>query len=288
MADKEKKSGCLSTIFKAFAVVILISVIAALLEKSPETAPDKSTSQTDESATTKPSTAIGAPSNAATPSKPPTTGKVPSQPQKPPVPIFDISKVADNELPKQVTLKASESFSIPASSGTVTVPGGSRVELLRRSGEILTLRFLSGQRQLHYAKTNFADQVQIERAQRIQMEQARKEQLARAQRMESEAMAAKAAAESARLKAEVGEKPINSPWDGGVLEVERYLKARLKDPKSTEYIEWSPVTLMTFKDGKAWAVRVKYRSKNSFRGYVIEEAVAIIRHGEVVEFLQTK
>lgn len=64
----------------------------------------------------------------------------------------------------------------------------------------------------------------------------------------------------------------------------KYLKGHLKDPKSTEYIEWSPVKLIDVKGSRAWAVRVKYRSKNSFGGYVIDEAIAVIQHGQVISF----
>jgi len=59
----------------------------------------------------------------------------------------------------------------------------------------------------------------------------------------------------------------NSEWDGSVRQVESWLKANLKDPKSLEFIEWSPVTKKA--DG-GYFVRVKYRAKNSFGGYVVE------------------
>ena len=100
--------------------------------------------------------------------------------------------------------------------------------------------------------------------------------------------AALQAQEAAKLKAEIGDKPTSSAWDASVREVDKYLKANLKDPKSTEYIEWSPVTLMETKGGKAWAVRVKYRSKNSFGGFAVEEGIAFIRNGNVVEWRPLK
>jgi len=43
----------------------------------------------------------------------------------------------------------------------------------------------------------------------------------------------------------------------------------LKDPKSVEYIEWSKV-VETY-DG--YKVRCKYRAKNSFGGYVVENKI---------------
>lgn len=61
----------------------------------------------------------------------------------------------------------------------------------------------------------------------------------------------------------------NSPWDGSVRQVERWLKNNLKDPDSFQAIEWSPVT----KTSNGFMVRCKYRAKNSFGGYVVEERV---------------
>ncbi len=59
----------------------------------------------------------------------------------------------------------------------------------------------------------------------------------------------------------------NSPWDGSVYEVKSWLKKNVKDPDSLEFIEWSPVSKT--KDG-GFTVRAKFRAKNSFGGYVIE------------------
>lgn len=62
----------------------------------------------------------------------------------------------------------------------------------------------------------------------------------------------------------------NSSWDGSVRQVELYLKANLKDPDSYQSIEWSRV-VKTDKGG--FFVRHKYRAKNSFGGFVIEEKI---------------
>jgi hypothetical protein len=59
----------------------------------------------------------------------------------------------------------------------------------------------------------------------------------------------------------------NSSWDGSVYQVESWLKDNVKDPDSLEFIEWSPVSKT--KDG-GFMVRAKFRAKNSFGGYVIE------------------
>ena len=61
----------------------------------------------------------------------------------------------------------------------------------------------------------------------------------------------------------------NSSWDGSVSQVKSYLKSNLKDPKSYEGIEWSKVS----KTSDGYMVRHKYRAKNSFGGYVVENQV---------------
>lgn len=60
---------------------------------------------------------------------------------------------------------------------------------------------------------------------------------------------------------------VNSPWDGSVWQVERYLERNLKDPDSFEAIDWFPVV----KSDGAYLVRCRYRAKNSFGGFVIED-----------------
>jgi hypothetical protein len=64
----------------------------------------------------------------------------------------------------------------------------------------------------------------------------------------------------------------NSEWDGSVRQVERYLKATLKDPGSYEAVDWSPVATLPapLGDGSFYVVRHKFRAKNSFGGYVVE------------------
>ena len=61
-------------------------------------------------------------------------------------------------------------------------------------------------------------------------------------------------------------KPSVSGWDGVCYCVKDYLKENLKDPKSLKIINCSVVQC---KDGEYYQ-RVKYRAKNSFGGYVIE------------------
>jgi hypothetical protein len=66
---------------------------------------------------------------------------------------------------------------------------------------------------------------------------------------------------------------VNNAWNSGVQQVTDYLKRNLKDPKSLDVIEWSPVEKRS--DG-GYQVRCKYRAKNSFGGYVISNQVFIM------------
>ena len=74
-------------------------------------------------------------------------------------------------------------------------------------------------------------------------------------------------------------KVSNSSWDGSVLPVKEYLKKVLKDPKSIEYIEWFPV--QETQDGN-YKVRVKYRAKNSFGGYVLNDQLFFLNSEGIV------
>lgn len=88
----------------------------------------------------------------------------------------------------------------------------------------------------------------------------------------------------ARVEKEAGPQPEYSAWDGSVAEVKTYLNEHLRDPKSVEYIQWYPPVLEDTAQGYRWYLKVKYRSKNAFGGYVIETGVAYIRHNAVVGF----
>ena len=90
--------------------------------------------------------------------------------------------------------------------------------------------------------------------------------------------------EKENIISDIGEKPENSSWDGSVRPVKEYLKERLRDPDSVEYMEWSPVHLAYLNGEPVWRVRGKYRAKNAFGGYVIEEKLFYMRHSQVVAF----
>ena len=72
----------------------------------------------------------------------------------------------------------------------------------------------------------------------------------------------------------------NSEWDASVSQVKKWLKANLKDPGSLEFIEWSPVSK---RDGGGFMVRVKYRAKNSFGGYVVNNKVFFLNSAGTVK-----
>ena len=76
---------------------------------------------------------------------------------------------------------------------------------------------------------------------------------------------------------------VNSPWDGSVWQVERYLERNLKDPDSFEAIEWGKVVKTT----SGYQVRCLYRAKNSLGGYVVENMLVDLDHsGRVTGFMK--
>ena len=228
-----------------------------------------------------PSTGVAgsqAPLSSSTKSIPPTS-PAPSTP-----PPIDISTVTASEAPKKVALKSGEAFSVANGTGQITAPAGSVVDVVARSGDTLRLSFLGGSKDIHYSKTSFAAEVQAARERAAQIARAAKERAEEARKVQEDAERAKEIVQKVKTKLEAGEKPMQSSFDESVNEVKRYLSANLKDPKSTEYIAWSPVTLVDVKGIYGWEVTVKYRSKNSFGGYVIEQKTAIIQHGKVVAF----
>jgi hypothetical protein len=78
----------------------------------------------------------------------------------------------------------------------------------------------------------------------------------------------------------------NDPYDASVKQVKAWFAANLKDPKSLEVIEWGKVVKYEIKYGLdksiedgSFKVRVKYRAKNSFGGFGVEEKVFSIDRG---------
>lgn len=109
-----------------------------------------------------------------------------------------------------------------------------------------------------------------------------KAELERVQKQIAEREAAEKAKEEA-IAAERGPRPENSEWDAAVKEVTAFLRKNLKDPDSIQYDEWSPVSALELNGKHYWAVRVRYRAKNSFGGYVLSNQVFLIQHGRIVD-----
>lgn len=82
-----------------------------------------------------------------------------------------------------------------------------------------------------------------------------------------------------------GEVVYNNNWDHGVWQVRSYLRENLKDPQSYDGIEWSDVIKA---ENGTYMVRHKYRAKNSFGGYVVEEKIFVLsKDGEVMAVLDS-
>lgn len=75
----------------------------------------------------------------------------------------------------------------------------------------------------------------------------------------------------------------NSYLDASVSQVKRYLKDNLLDPDSYESIEWSAVNEMSGNGDYKYWVRHKYRARNTYGGYVIENKIFYIdSNGKVI------
>lgn len=72
---------------------------------------------------------------------------------------------------------------------------------------------------------------------------------------------------------------VNSEWDASVYQVKNYLKENLKDPDSYQSIEWSKVVKNS--DG-TFVVRHKFRAKNGFGGYGIENKIFKLNSSGIV------
>lgn len=79
-----------------------------------------------------------------------------------------------------------------------------------------------------------------------------------------------------------GPRPTPSAWDTVCPEVNAYLKATLKDYDSLKIVNGSDV--VTY-GTDAWCQRLKYRARNSFGGYVLEEKLFVLKNREVINVL---
>ena len=104
-------------------------------------------------------------------------------------------------------------------------------------------------------------------------------EIARRRKLEERArLAAEKVAQERAEVAKRGAKPVPSWWDGVTPEVNEFLRATLKDYDSLKVLECSRVATW---GGDAWCQRVKYRAKNSFGAYELEENVFVIKNGAV-------
>ncbi|RKH05530.1 transporter [Corallococcus sp. CA053C] len=85
--------------------------------------------------------------------------------------------------------------------------------------------------------------------------------------------------EAQKLMVEMrGPKPVNSGWDGSVLEVKQYLRQVMNDPDSYEHVSTSaPVARDAY-----WIVKSSFRGKNAFGGKVLNTRYFFIQRGQVV------
>jgi hypothetical protein len=79
----------------------------------------------------------------------------------------------------------------------------------------------------------------------------------------------------------VGEEPFVAR-DGSSVPVESYLEQTLRDPDSLQFISGTKALIVKLKGQPYWSTRVRYRAKNGFGGYVVEEQTFLIRHLQVV------
>lgn len=69
--------------------------------------------------------------------------------------------------------------------------------------------------------------------------------------------------------------------DGSLMEVRDYLRSTMNDYDSSEFMGWTPLTIL-FRDGRPyWVIRLKMRAKNAFGAYVIDDSIYFIRNGTV-------
>lgn len=71
-------------------------------------------------------------------------------------------------------------------------------------------------------------------------------------------------------RSSVRREAVYNSSDGSVFEVKVFLRKTLKDPKSYDPMAWGKV--VKNKDGSFYVVH-RYRAKNSFGGYVIEQKI---------------
>ena len=77
-------------------------------------------------------------------------------------------------------------------------------------------------------------------------------------------------------------KVMNSPFDGSVYQVKKFLNSTLTDPNSYDGISWREVQ----KTNEGYSVYHKYKKKNSLGNYIIEEHVFLIKKDGSIQIAQ--
>ena len=90
---------------------------------------------------------------------------------------------------------------------------------------------------------------------------------------------AKEEAEEAKVRAIIGERPSDADLH---VAFNRYLRPRLNDYDSSEYVNYTSAYRTTVAGQPFWASVLRLRAKNAFGGYIIKDVTMYIRNKEVV------
>lgn len=99
---------------------------------------------------------------------------------------------------------------------------------------------------------------------------------------QAQALIKKLIEKSSRIGAEIvvlGPKPSEGDL---YVAFNRYLRTRLNDYDSSEYVKYSPAYKMTVKGEPFWVSVLSLRAKNAFGGYILKDVTMYIRNKEVV------
>ena len=99
---------------------------------------------------------------------------------------------------------------------------------------------------------------------------------------EAQTLLKKVIDKSAKIGAEVvvlGEKPSETDLH---IAFNHYLRARLNDYDSSEYVDYSPAQKVVIKGEPFWMSVLRLRAKNAFGGYLVKDVKMYIRQKEVV------
>lgn len=195
------------------------------------------------------------PQPAATTSEPARSDKPENAILIPPFSIADV--LADRSIwPRQITISTPLSI-----EENVTIPAGAPVDFIDLNNQgIVTVRVMDKLYQLEYTETDLEERALDKRADQEQL----------------------AVEEQQKLTQFIGPEPRRDSWSGGTVAVQHYLKANLKDPNSLQYLGWTNPRVSKIDGEPYWHVRVRYRAKNSFGGYVIESQDFYLRNNTVL------